>query len=362
MEYNLSNRKKDNGLQFIISYKDSQGRWRQKSKQGFADNRDGKNKGKEWTRKTLADLENTLALCSDYESITFKDFTVLFLSDKSTSLSFNTVDTYNKAFLVFKDLNELELRKIKNIHIQRCIDTFFNNGFKVSSAKLYVGRLRTVFNSAVDDYDILLSNPVKKIKYPKQDVSSEKIVLSELEGNMLLNKVKDCHIKYYIFTLLGLKCGLRASEIVGLTWDCIDFFNLTLTVNKQWKYDKKTDTYGFGTLKSHNSYRSVPISKHVKSELLTYKSNYPISIDNRVLKYATTDSITSHVRKLYHKLNYNISPHNLRHTYATVLIYNGLDYRTVAMLMGHTMQETIKTYSHVNSDMIDKAKKIIDSL
>ena len=63
--------------------------------------------------------------------------------------------------------------------------------------------------------------------------------------------------------------------------------------------------------------------------------------------------------KLY---GYNISIHELRHTYATMLISKGLDFKTVAKLMGHEVEQTLKTYSHVTDDMMKKAKDIINAL
>ncbi|MCS4455170.1 tyrosine-type recombinase/integrase [Clostridium botulinum] len=49
--------------------------------------------------------------------------------------------------------------------------------------------------------------------------------------------------------------------------------------------------------------------------------------------------------------------HELRHTYATKLISNGVDFKTVAQLLGHTVEQTMKTYSHVNDDMMKKQLK-----
>ena len=56
MEYNITSRQKDKGWQYIISYKDKNGKWRQKSKQGFELSREGKRKGKEWAMNTLKEL------------------------------------------------------------------------------------------------------------------------------------------------------------------------------------------------------------------------------------------------------------------------------------------------------------------
>lgn len=66
------------------------------------------------------------------------------------------------------------------------------------------------------------------------------------------------------------------------------------------------------------------------------------------------------IRTKYNKLGYNISIHTFRHTYATNLIMNRLDFKTTARLMGHTVEMTMKTYSHVNDEMLIRATKIIN--
>lgn len=360
MEHNIIDREKNNGLQFIISYKDKTGKWRQKSKQGFTNNREGKRQGKEWVMNTLKELEKTLYLNTNLKDITFKEFTDMFITDKESSIQFNTIDTYRKAFKRFELLNDIKLINIRGIDVQKAVNNMIKSGCKVSTAKMYLYRIKSCLYSAINDYDILLVNPIKKIIFPKEDIKLEKIALTYNESELLLDKMFHKNIKYYIFTLLGLKCGMRASEIVGLTWNCVDLKNKSITIDKQWKFDNETKTYGFGVLKSNNSYRTIPISDFVVTELENYKNNYPISIDNRVIRYATTDSITSHLRKSFHFYGFNISPHNLRHTYATSLISKGLNFKTVAKLMGNTTEETIRTYSHVTDDMLEIAKEIIE--
>ena len=59
--------------------------------------------------------------------------------------------------------------------------------------------------------------------------------------------------------------------------------------------------------------------------------------------------------KKYRQAGYDISVHGLRHTYATMLIGNKIDFKTAAKFLGHSVDMTIKIYSHVNQDMIDAA-------
>ena len=60
-------------------------------------------------------------------------------------------------------------------------------------------------------------------------------------------------------------------------------------------------------------------------------------------------------------MGYDISIHELRHTYTTNLIANGIDFKTAAMLIGDTVDMVMKVYSHVNKDMMNKARDIINN-
>lgn len=79
-----------------------------------------------------------------------------------------------------------------------------------------------------------------------------------------------------------------------------------------------------------------------------------------MLKYKYPSSMSLLLSNYYRKIGYNITVHELRHTYATHLIAQGLDFKTVARLLGHDVEQTIRTYSHVTDYMIKKATKIIN--
>ncbi|RHW62664.1 site-specific integrase, partial [Clostridium botulinum] len=64
----------------------------------------------------------------------------------------------------------------------------------------------------------------------------------------------------------------------------------------------------------------------------------------------------------FKKHGYTITFHELRHTYATRLIANGVDFKTVAQILGHSVEQTLKTYSHVNNDMLNKAHSVIEKI
>lgn len=362
MDYSITYREKNNGIQAIISYKDNNGKWKQKSKQGFENNRIGKNKAKEWTLQTLKELESNIQLNKDYESITFKEFFDEYIEHKKVTSTYNNISTYNIAYNHFSALADIQMKDIKPIHIQKCLNEMLKNLKSTSISSMY-SKIKAIFNSAVEDYNIITTNPCKaKIKIDKNE-KKVKVALTKKDLDILLERMKNGNWdnKYYIITLIASKCGLRVGEIVGLTWNDIDFKNKTININKQWKFNSDGE-YTFGKPKSTNSYRIVPMTAYVSKALLEYKKNSPVGLDNRVIDLATTDSAKKNIHRYFKKCGYNITIHELRHTYATTLVAAGLDFKTIARLMGHDVEQTLKTYSHVTDDMMKKARDIINSL
>ena len=359
MDYNVNYRKKDKGIQVIVSYKVGN-KWKQKSKQGFEDSRLGKRKAKEWAENTIQELKELDTANIDMMDITFKDFYNMYISDHKANLSPNSLVGYNYAFNSVKDLHKLEMAKIKKIDIQRIFDNL-----KLSNNSKYtlLARIKCMFNSAINEYEIINKNPCVSIKLEKTK-TREKRALTQDELKDLLSKLKtNKTIRAYITSVLASKCGLRLGEILGLTWDKIDFKKREITIDKQWNIlDKKNNIYGFKKLKSHNSYRTIPVSAEVIDILKEYKANYPISITGRLINIKSSNSYSNVLIKIYRRMGYDISVHELRHTYTTNLIANGIDFKTAAMLIGDTVDMVMKVYSHVNKDMMNKARDIINTI
>ena len=232
-------------------------------------------------------------------------------------------------------------------------------GLEVTTIKQYLVQLKTIFNSAIKPYNIISANPVIDIKVPKNKKKPKLKALNLSELEKLLAGTKNS--RYYVASILAGKCGLRIGEIIGLTWPDIDFIKKEININKQWKL-LKSGEYGFGSPKTKLSYRTVPAPQSVLQTLKKYKKISPASIDGRILPYKSTNGASSAFSENYKKMGYNISIHDLRHTFATLLIANGSDFRTAAQILGHAPEETIKTYSHVTSDMMERAAKIMGNI
>ncbi len=355
MEYNITYRQKDKGWQFIISYKEH-GKWKQKSKQGFST----KKEAKPFAEKALKELkkayktESTI-LNESYDSITFKELTINFIEHSKLYKEYNTVRSYKNYANAFKALNDVKVIDINRTTIQKVVDSLVTTKLSSTTIKEYLKRSTLFFKYYIENYDPNYTNPINNIALPKIEKKTVKKALTKQELDLLLNELKLINYDFYIISLLAATCGLRAGEILGLTWNDIDQINSTISINKQWKrLDKQI--YGFGMLKSNNSNRVIPIPRKSLQELKAYHLTSIVDVNNRILPF-NEGKIYSLNRKL--KSIAGISIHELRHTYATLLIGNGIDFKTAAEILGHDVDQLIKTYSHVTNDMMAKATNTI---
>jgi len=361
MQYSTLIRKKDKGYQYVITYK-VENVWKTKSKQGYDLNKAGKEKAKVDMDIAVSALNKQLENNIDKNmlGITFKTFTDMYIAHVTLYREMNTILAFKTVLNRFKKLDNTEMSKITTMDIQIVVDQLTKDGLKTITIKSYLMMLSTIFKSAIDDYNIIYKTPIKKIKYAKEKEGTNKRALNDVECENLLEGFKSKkYDRYYPLILIALKCGLRLGEILGLKWEDIDEVNNVVKVNKQWK-QLKDNTYGFGTLKSKNSYRNVPISP--KTLALLNSATKVRNINGRILNFKNTDSTSICLNRLFKIRGYNITIHELRHTYATKLISNRVPFKTAALFLGHTVEQTMKTYSHNNDDMIENATNIINNI
>lgn len=356
LDYNVTYRKKDKGWQYIISRKDENGKWKQiKSKQGF----ETKSSAKPAAEEYLKELKSKENLNQELQGITFKEFTDMYLEHIKLHMQNNTFKSYNMALKHFDCLNDMRIDKITTIHIQNCINDMIKNGLSYGTIKIYKNKINSIFNNATHKYKLISESPINDIEIKAQKQPSKKKALTESELKDLISRSSNLKYKV-IFSLAGM-CGLRIGEILGLRWDKVDFINDSITIDIQWKnIDDKL--IGFGELKSKNSYRTVPLPPYVKKLLLQWRNYKPIDISNRIIVYKCIAGLTSLLKNHVKKLGYDLTIHEFRHTYATSLIARGIDFKTVAKLMGHDIEQTMKTYSHVTDEMLNNATELIKKI
>ena len=347
MEYNFTYREKDKGFQVILSYKDNVGRWKQKSKQGFKTKREAKNAGDKLLEEVKANapvyIDNSTA------NITFGEFAAIFLNDTRRSIAYNTILGYQHALKAFSELKDMRLVDITHSDI---LSIFNSLPVKANTANLYLVKLKTIFKRAVSPYELITKDPTAGIQ-PLKIKGQRKInALSKERLEAILARLKTTDHTVYTACCIAAFAGLRVGEIAALKWSDIDFNAGTLKVERQMVATNK-NVMALQELKSNNSYRTVPIPLRLQTVLAEYKNKYPRHISDMVFWNATYHSI----KRVSQYTKGDISIHDFRHTYATTLLSSGFDIKTVAALLGDTVETVLKAYVHYTDEMRENAQK-----
>ena len=345
IQTNITYRQRNKGWQYIISYKPNL-IWKQKTKQGFKTKKEAQKEA----QRALTELNNqAIILPYNLNGVKLSD---VFREVQERQVEYNTTLSYKKAAKKFLEIFDLELTNIQPRDIQRCVDRMLNHGLVCSSVKTYLGKLKTVFTYAVKN-KLLIINPCDAVVLPKRTYKPKKKVIERDELRELLEYFKRERLEYALFFLLATT-GLRIGEAIGLTWLDIDFIHGSLNVNKQWKR-ARDGKEGFGVTKSLNSNRLIPLPIETLKVLECFRN---IKSGERVFNISV-----SRASRLNLKLKrFGCSFHSFRHTYGSNLIANGLDFKTVATLMGHSVQMTMNIYSHFTDEMYEKAKEKINNI
>ena len=218
---------------------------------------------------------------------------------------------------------------------------------KVSSIKSFYRYLAEFSNSECNVAD-LISIP-KTSKYLPNLLSKKEIErLMSLPDLSTFSGIRDRSILELFYST-----GMRISELVNLKIDYIDFNKLLIKILGKGNRERFV-IIGSKALKALNEYISIRhklIDNNYENKFL-----YP-NIRKGKSKHLSEKTIYNIVKFYLRKVsnNENLSPHSLRHSFATHLLENGADLMSVKDLLGHKDLSSTQIYTHVN---IDKMKKI----
>lgn len=332
-----------------LAYKDETGRWKQTSRSGFLKKRDITTAVK---NEMLKELSAMMSINTETKDITLSEFLDIYLSDKSHELTYNTKTTYKNTI---HHLSELPKKPINKITFSDCMKEIsgMSPHYSDSTITSTVVFLKTLFKQAIR-YKIISISPLNEYSYkPKSKEKKRLRIFTEEEADNLLETHKNKNKQVWIILSLMRYCGLRISEALGICWS--DITPSGLSVSKQFIYTEKGRT--FASTKTKNSNRTVPIPYKLKKILEEYRNIYPPFDEKRRLtniKY----NISKEIKRIYP----NHSAHDFRHTYATKLLADGMDIRTVASLLGDTVATVEKVYIHYSDEMRKKATEKLNEI
>ncbi len=257
-------------------------------------------------------------------------------------LSLNTVDAYRRDLTEFIDFcasnGAGDIVDINRNHLNSYILSLREGNLNPRSVVRKIASLRGFFKwLCANEY--ISTNPTLTLEQPKLPKKLPKVISVD-EITEILNF--DLNKEEALIVELLYGCGLRVSELVNLKLSNIDLKS------------KYIQCYGKGSKE-----RVVPFGKKAKVALEKYLKYRDLIIlqnklsDTKILllksdgKSVTRQDVYNFIRSLGEKIHKHISPHTLRHSFATHLLENGADLRVVQELLGHSDVATTQLYTHI---------------
>lgn len=233
---------------------------------------------------------------------------------------------------------------------------------------------------------IIGKHPMNGVRYTESVRAVDDIkYLTKDEQEQFLAAAKRSH-NYRQYVLL-LETGLRTGELIGLTWDSIDWKKRTLIVNQTLEFRYKQKYWCAGPPKTESSYRTIPLTDRAfqvlqecynekdtrkQSETLSQVLEYMdrrtgqtgclvmrdlVFVNWRTGEPAKNSSYDTHLYKLCDEAGIKrFCMHALRHTYATRAIESGMQPKILQKLLGHaSIKTTMDRYVHVTDDSMSNA-------
>lgn len=332
-------------------------------------------------RKAIAEYENSGQI-KDSNTISFADYLELWFSSYvMVNCKYNTQINYRACIdnHIKPILGMYKLTSITPEQLQKFLNNKMINGFSKNSVSNFYGVLSGSLKYAVYPLKYINNNPMQFVKMPKYSnapVKSEDLkIITINQWNEIIDRFPK-GTPEYIPLQIAFHTGMRSSEVLGLTWDCVNLEEKYIRVEKIL-IDKGKGIYELGTPKTSSSAADILIGDKLISILrdhkewqnankVTYGPHY--TVNNFVCtkengKQVTTSTIKYLSRIVNYELGINFNFHSLRHTHATMLLEAGANFKDIQKRLRHSrLATTMDTYSHVTKKLSQSTVNIFENL
>lgn len=264
--------------------------------------------------------------------------------------SSNTVESYQRTLNEFIEFLEKEnidnFNDVKYSSIRKYLTYLNEKKLSKNSINNRISCLRSFYKYLVKE-ELVENNPMSLVENIKTAKRNPDFLFPE-EMIELLDSIDvqdDLGVRNKAMLEIMYASGLRCSEVVNLTLDCIDFYNRVLLIHGKGNKD-----------------RYVPFHEYAGDWLLKYieesrsnlvsTSNHQYVFVNKRGERMTNRGVQDIIKRISKKYDptKNIHPHTFRHSFATHLLNAGADIRTVQELLGHENLSTTQIYTHITKE------------
>ena len=359
------------------------GKKKMKEKSGFKN----KTEAEKALRNALYEFENGGYISP--KKITLLQFSLDWLENYVKPMrKITTYNRYNELLkkYILNTIGNLNIIDVESFHIEQLLlDVKKKKNISNATLQSIYTILNTIFNRALK-LKLIKDNPCKYIERPKRDKFIPDVLTID-EIPLIVNALNlndEYDYMFYIAFKITLELGLRRGELGGLEWSNVDFKENAVTIKNNLIY---TNGYvKMTTPKTLESCRNIYISdallqilkslRKIQNEnKLKYGEFYEENIfeDEKfdlIMKWFNGKNIhpmfyPKKLKKILNTINIdkNIRWHDLRHTNATLLLSQGIDFKVIQERLGHSdIGTTMNIYSHVNKDMQKDATEKLNNL
>lgn len=308
--------------------------------------------------------------------LTFKELAEMFIEDYCKSnLKENTIYGYQTLLkVILPEIGDMYIDEIKPLFLQRFYNKLKEKSYSSNTIRHYYVLISGIFERA-KKWQLLDKNPNSCIDKPKLEKKEASIYDYE-QVHKLFEALKNESIECQAPIILCLDTGMRREELNGLKWKNVNFENneifieevrlavgnkIVVTSPKTAKSKRKIIVSDFAM----NYLKELKAHQGELANLLEDKwhdTGYVFVNDNGLPYYP--DTISKMFKKVQKKYNLEkLTLHQLRHTSASLLIYNNEDIATISTRLGHSNPATtLNIYSHVLESANSKVANTMNSI
>lgn len=294
-------------------------------------------------------------LMKTYNNVNFIDKFLEYLKVEKNSSEL-TLKNYKKDLETFNDFmikknSEFNWTKINSLLIRSYLANMNDLNYARTTIARRISSMRSFYKFLMRE-GLIKENPFSGIKTPKL-TKKLPVFLEEVEIKGLLNLPENIGLGQRDQTILEIlyATGCRVSELVSLNLNSVHLKDLYIFLHGKGNKD-----------------RIVPIGHTAAKAIKTYCENTRITLMSKfkenhnmlLINHRGAPLTDRSVRRILNKyikilaINKHVSPHVIRHTFATHLLDHGADLRSVQELLGHANIETTQIYTHVTTERLVK--------